>query len=208
MKTVSLSGSPRENVGKKDAKTLRKQGRVPGVLYGGENQVHFHVDRVELEKLIYTPDVYQIELDIAGTVTKCIIQEMQFHPVTDLAVHMDMLQLADNKPVKVALPVRVTGNAVGVIAGGTMLVNFRKLNVLGMPSDLPEDITIDISDLNIGDNVRIGSLDVPGCTITHAESAVVVAVKATRVSILEGEDEEGEAEEGEAEEATEEASEE
>ena len=125
MKTVQLSGSPRANVGKKDAKAVRNSGGVPCVLYGSGEQAYFSVRDVDMEKLIFSPDVYQIELDIDGKKTKAIIQELQMHPVTDKPLHVDFLELEDNKPVKLGIPVRITGRSKGVLNGGLLQFFFR-----------------------------------------------------------------------------------
>jgi len=183
MKTASLSGSLRENVGKKDADTLRKNGRVPGVLYGGKEQIHFHVDNIELEKLVYTPDAYRFDFEVDGKTYPTIIKDMQFHPVTDKIQHMDMLQLFDDKPVTVELPVRTTGNSIGVRNGGRLAISFRKLKVRGLPNALPEAIVADITNLKIGDAARVKDLSIEGCEILAAENAVVVDVKRTRAAM-------------------------
>lgn len=180
MKKVSLSGSKRENVGKKDAAQLRREGRVPAVVYGGGNQTHFHVKETDANKLIYTPDVYQIELDVEGEKSNAIIQELQQHPVTGRIQHIDFLLLDDNKPVKVKLPVRVSGMSPGVMAGGKMQQVFRKLKVEGLPNALPEAINVDITPLNIGDAVRVKHIELEGCTVLDAPNAVVVSVKMAR----------------------------
>lgn len=183
MKTASLSGSLRENVGKKDADTLRKNGRVPGVLYGGKEQIHFHVDNIELEKLVYTPDAYRFDFEVDGKTYPTIIKDMQFHPVNDKIQHMDMLQLFDDKPVTVELPVRTTGNSVGVRNGGRLAISYRSLKVRGLPNDLPEAIVADITNLKIGDAARVKDLSIEGCEILAAENAVVVDVKRTRAAM-------------------------
>ncbi len=180
MKKVSLSGSLREGVGKKDAAALRANGRVPAVLYGGEKQVHFHVSAIELGKIIFTSDVYQIELDIEGTKYNTIIQETQFHPVSDKPVHVDFLQLFEDKKVKVQLPVRTYGASKGVLLGGKLVQNFRKLTVYGLPSAMPETIEIDITNLGIGNSVRVRDIQLPNAILTDAAEAVVVAVKIAR----------------------------
>lgn len=210
MKKVSLSGSPREGVGKKDASKLRREGRVPGVLYGGDEQVHFHLAEVDLEKLIYNPDTHQIDMELGGTKYSCIIQEIQFHPVTDKPLHVDMLQLFEDKEATVKLPVRTVGTSIGVKNGGRQLMNFRKLTVRGLPKDLPDLIEVDVSKMRIGDYYRVQDIDLENSTLLHSPGSVVVAVKRTRVSVddelaAELEDEEGEeGEEGaEGEEGTE-----
>ena len=183
MKTASLSGSLRENVGKKDADTLRKNGRVPGVLYGGEEQIHFHVDNITLEKLVYTPDAYRFDFEVNGKTYPTIIKDMQFHPVNDKIQHMDMLQLFDDKPVTVELPVRTSGNSIGVRNGGRLAISYRSLKVRGLPNDLPEAIVADITNLKIGDAARVKDLSIEGCEILAAENAVVVDVKRTRAAM-------------------------
>ena len=183
MKTAQLSGSPRENVGKKSASQLRNEGKIPGVLYGGEKQVHFTVEENDMKKLVYSPDVYKIEFDVAGQMTPCVIQDMQFHPVTDKIVHVDLLELNDNKEVKVALPVRTTGNSIGVRNGGRLSTNYRRLPMRALPSALPEYVEIDITEVKIGDSVRVRDIEIPGCTILAADSAVIVDVKRTRAAM-------------------------
>ena len=183
MKTASLSGSPRESVGKKDAEALRDQHRVPGVLYGKGEQHHFHVDEVKLGKIVISPDVYRIELDIDGSKHDCIFQEIQFHPVTDRIVHFDMLELSDDKPVRVELPLRKTGASPGVIGGGRLELQFRRIPVRGLAKDLPESVTVDISGLEIGDIARVRDLKVENCEILLSDSQLVAAVKRTRAAM-------------------------
>jgi large subunit ribosomal protein L25 len=180
MKVAQLSGSPRANVGKKDAKALRDAGQVPCVLYGQGTQTHFSVKDITIEKLVYNPDVFQFELDVDGKKTKAIIQEIQQHPVTDKVMHVDFLELDDKKPVKVALPVRLTGSSRGVMAGGKLMQVFRRLKVVGLPGELPDAITIDITKLRIGQSVRVGDLETGGLKFVDAKNAVVVAVKMAR----------------------------
>lgn len=180
MKVAQLSGSPRANVGKKDAKALRDAGQVPCVLYGQGTQTHFSVKDITIEKMVYNPDVFQFELDVDGKKTKAIIQEIQQHPVTDKVMHVDFLELDAKKPVKVALPVRLTGSSRGVMAGGKLMQVFRRLKVVGLPGELPDAITIDITKLRIGQSVRVGDLETGGLKFVDAKNAVVVAVKMAR----------------------------
>ena len=197
MKSASLSGSLRENVGKKDAVSLRNSGQIPGVLYGDGNQTHFSVDEIKLSKLVINPDVFAIDLDIDGTVAKCIIQEVQFHPVTDRIVHIDLLKIIEGKPVKVNIPLRSEGTALGVIAGGRMETLFRRVPVQGLFENLPDAINADVSALNIGDNLRVSDLNIEGCNILLNESVLLFACKRTRVAMsLESELEGEEGEEG------------
>jgi large subunit ribosomal protein L25 len=204
MKTASLSGSSRESVGKKDASQLRLNNRVPAVLYGGGDQKHLSVGELDISKIVVNPDVFQIDLDLDGTAYKCIVQDVQFHPVTERIVHIDLLQVVDGKPVRVELPLRTTGTAQGVIDGGRIQMLFRRLPVRGLIQDLPEEISVDISDLVIGDSARVRDIEVPNCDVLLSESALLVACKRTRAAMsaeseeeLEGEGAEG-AEGGEA----------
>jgi len=180
MKVAQLSGSPRANVGKKDAKALRDSGQVPCVLYGQGTQTHFSLSDIKVEKLVFNPDVFNIELDIDGKKTNAIIQEIQQNPITDKVMHIDFLELDAKKPVKVALPVRLTGASRGVLAGGRLMQVFRRLRVVGLPADLPEAIVIDITKLRIGQSIRVKDLENDGLSISEAKNAVVVAVKMAR----------------------------
>jgi large subunit ribosomal protein L25 len=205
MKKAQLSGSIRANVGKKDAKAVRNAGNVPCVLYGTGEQTHFSVRSVDMEKIIFSPDVFQIELDLDGTKKVAIIQDKQMHPVTDRPRHVDFLELDEKKAVKVKLPVRTTGAAIGVINGGKFRQNYRMLQLLGLPADLPEAVTIDISKLRIGQSVRVKGLDIPNVTILEPADAVILGVKRARGSVADdaADDEEEEGAEGTTEAATE-----
>ena len=202
MKEVSLSGSLRTNVGKKDAKAARNGGQVPCVVYGSGKQTHFTVKHTDLHKIMYSPDVYAINLNIDGTKVKAIIQEFQQHPVTDKMMHVDFLELSDDKMVKVDIPVTLFGRSIGVMNGGRLQQVFRKLTVVGYPKDLPDTIEVDISKLKIGMSVRVKQLESDGIKLLNAPNAVVVSVKMSRGALtLEEEEEEAAAAEGETEEA-------
>ena len=201
MKEVSLSGALRAHVGKKDAKAIRNEGNVPCVIYGSGEQHHFSVKHTAMEKLVYTPNVYIINLDIDGNAKKAIIQDIQFHPVTDKIVHVDFIELADDKKVKLNIPVNLVGRAPGVLNGGKLQQIFRKLKVLGYPKDLPDVIEVDISKLRIGNAIRVRDISVEGIELLNAASAVVCSVKMARGAVDVDEDEEEEGEEG-GEEAT------
>jgi large subunit ribosomal protein L25 len=180
MKAISLSGSLRENVGKKDAKAIRNAGKVPCVLYGSGKQTHFSVDALAIGKVVYSPDVYQGELDIDGKKTKAIIQELQQNPVSDRITHVDFLELTADKMVKVSLPVRTIGVAPGVIRGGKLQQVYRRLQMLGFPQDLPADVTLDISKLKIGSAIRVKHIEIPNVQILDPANSVVVSVKMAR----------------------------
>ena len=193
MKTASLSGSPREGVGKKDAAELRAKGQVPGVLYGGSEQVHFHVNEVQLNKLVFTPDTFRFAFEVGGTTYDCIVQDVQFHPVTDRIVHLDLLQVFADKPIRVKLPVTTSGTSVGVRNGGRLHLVYRRLPVVGLADSIPESISVDISPLEIGDSLRVADITVEGCTVPLNDSAVVLGVKRTRAAMSAAAGEDGEA---------------
>jgi large subunit ribosomal protein L25 len=194
MKTVSLSGSPRENVGKKGANTLREQGCIPAVVYGGKEQLHFSILENEAKKLVFTPNVYLIEIDVNGKKFKAILQETQVHPVTDRILHLDFLEVKENSPFKLNLPVRLEGFSKGVRNGGNLSQNFRTLKVMGLLKDMPDAVKIDITPLKIGEKIRVLDLNIPGLKFSDPENAVVVGVLTARAVIEEEEEEEESAE--------------
>lgn len=201
MKTASLSGSPREGVGKKDAAELRAKGQVPGVLYGGSEQVHFHVNEVQLNKLVFTPDTYRLAFEVGGTTYDCVVQDIQFHPVTDRIVHLDLLQVFADKAIRVKLPVTTSGASVGVRNGGRLHVVYRRLPVIGLADQIPESVDVDISPLDIGESIRVADITVDGCQVPLNDSAVVLGIKRTRAAMSAAAGEEGEAAAEGAEEA-------
>ena len=203
MKTTQLSGSLRANVGKKDAASLRNAGMVPCVLYGQGEQTHFSVKTVAMNKIVFSPDVFLVELDIEGKKTKGIIREIQQHPVKDTIQHVDFYELDENKKVRVNLPVRTTGAARGVLNGGRLNMAFRTLSCYGLANDLPESITLDISPIRIGQGITISEIKIPGVTILDPASAMVISVKISRGALDEEEEEEEETEGAEGEEGAE-----
>jgi large subunit ribosomal protein L25 len=180
MKVISLSGSVRSNVGKKDAAALRRADLVPCVLYGQGTQTHFSAKKNDIEKLVFTPEVYQVELDIDGQKATAIIQDIQQDPIKGTVRHIDFFQLDANKPVRVGLPVRLTGASRGVLAGGKLLQVFRRLTVVGLPGSLPDAITIDITKLRIGQSIRVSQIDSNDLKFLEPANAVVVSVKMAR----------------------------
>ncbi len=204
MKKVSVSGSPRENVGKKDARRLRREGNVPCVVYGGEKQIHFFASEKSFKDVVYTPDACIVQLDIKGEKMESVLQDIQYHPVTDRILHADFLEIFPDKPVKIGIPIKITGDSPGVLAGGKMLIKRRRLDVIALPKHLPDEIEVDISALEIGDSVVVGELSVDDVEFADPANAVVVLVKSARAAMMapvdleEGEEAEGEAAEGEA----------
>ncbi len=190
MKTAQLSGSARSNVGKKDAAALRNSGMVPCVLYGQGEQTHFAVKDLDIERLIFSPEVFLVEVDVDGKKANAIIREVQQHPVKDNVMHVDFLEVSNDKPVKLGLPVRLTGNSRGVMNGGKLLQVFRRLNVSGIAKDLPEAIVIDITSLRIGQSIRVKDVAIEGVQFLDAHNAVIVSVLRARGSVDDsGEDE-------------------
>jgi large subunit ribosomal protein L25 len=182
MKAISLSGSQRANVGKTDAKALRKEGNVPCVLYGGESQIHFSAKESDFKPLLFTPEVHTINLSIDGKEHKAILQEVQFDPIKDSLLHADFLAVNESKPIVIAIPVKVTGNSAGVRAGGKLAVKVRKMKVRGLLNDLPNFIEIDITNLEIGQSVKVRDISNDKLQFLDASNVAVLSVNATRAS--------------------------
>jgi len=205
MKSVALNGNKRAERGTSNANNLRKEEKVPAVIYGGKENVHFTVSEVKFNKIIITPEVYFIDLDVDGAKFKAIIKDVQFHPVTDRVLHIDFLEVDEKKTLTIKIPVKLTGRSKGVADGGTLKTPKTSLEVNGLPNAIPENIEIDITELKIGDSIKVGDLDFSGLTFLGADNAVVVGVKMSRAVVIE--DEEGEEGVAEAEAATEETEE-
>lgn len=200
MKTLAISVKERQNVGKSNTRALRNQGNVPCVLYGGEKQVTFYAHENDFRKLVYTPDTFVVDLDVDGKKTKAIMQDIQFHPVTEKILHIDFLEVFDNKPITVSLPVVLSGVAIGVKNGGNLMFRRPKIITKGLVSNLPEAINIDIENLKIGMFIYIKDVVIEGAEFLAPPNSVVVGVKTARAAIVEEEIvEEGEGEEGEGE---------
>jgi len=185
MKTVSLSGSLRENVGKKDARKNRRAGKVPCVLYGGKEQLHFVVDEKPLKKIVFTPEVYIITLDVDGKVHDTILQDAQYHPVTDNFLHVDFLEILPDKQVTIAVPVKAEGTPTGVLKGGRFINKMRKLKIKAMAKDLPDFIPINTDDLDIGDSVKVMNITMDKVTFLDSPNSVIVGVRTARAVVEE-----------------------
>ena len=183
MKSIALKGNKRTDRGSSDAKSLRKEDKIPAVLYGGKESTHFMVDEIPFGKIIHSPNVYFVDLNIDGTTVRSIIKEIQYHPVTDKVLHVDFLEVVAGKPVTVLLPIKVTGSSQGVISGGKLRTVTRRLRVRGLADALPEAITVDITPLKIGQSIKVGDIKVSGLTLLDAANAVVVAVKMSRAAV-------------------------
>ncbi|PIE50792.1 MAG: 50S ribosomal protein L25/general stress protein Ctc [Flavobacteriales bacterium] len=206
MKSITIQGAKRESVGKKSTKALRNAELVPCVVYGEKEPIHFSAEEKAFKNLVYTPDAHTVELNIDGETIPAVLQDIQFHPVTDRILHADFYQLNDNKPVVMEVPVKFTGRSKGVVAGGVLRESFRKLKLRALPANLPDFIEVDVTPLEIGNKIYVGDIKNENYTFMHPDNAVVVAVKTSRTAIKEEAvvDEEGEGgEEGEEEAAAE-----
>ena len=202
MKSITIKGSKRESVGKVATKALRNADKVPCVLYGGDNPLHFSANELDFSKLVYTPNAHTVVLDINGDQkVNAILQDIQFHPVSDKILHVDFYQLSEDKEVNMEIPVVIEGSAPGVLLeGGTLEISKRKLKVRALPKNLPDFINVDISSLKLGDKILTADLESEDFSILHTDNTVVCKVRTSRASMsLEEEVEEGEvAEEAEA----------
>lgn len=180
MKTVSMSGSLRANVGKKDAKMNRASGKVPCVVYGGKEELHFAIEEKVLEKIIFTPYTFLIDLDIEGKKLTATLQDVQYHPVSGKTLHADFLQVTAGKPIIVYLPIRVEGSSPGVLRGGKLVKKFRKLKVKGLAENMPEEIVIDISKMEIEDTLRVSDIKIPKIEILEIMGNLVISVASSR----------------------------
>ena len=197
MKSITIKGSQRESVGKASTKALRNAGKVPCVLYGGEAPVHFSAEELSFKNLVYTPNAHTVLIELEnGESYQAVLQDIQFHPVTDRILHIDFFQLFKDKPITMNIPVRLEGNSPGVRNGGRLLRRKRKLAIKALPDLLPDEIVIDISKLRIGGTISVDSLRVDDYTIMHPDNQAIVQVKTSRTAVADADDDEDE--EGEA----------
>jgi len=197
MKSITINGSQRESVGKKATKALRNAGQVPCVLYGGDKAVHFSAAELAFSKLVYTPNAHTVVIEIEGGGTfNAILQDIQFHPVTDIILHIDFYQVFEDKEITMEIPVNFIGNPKGVRNGGVLRKNNRSLRVKALPGNLPDYIDAEIEDMKIGDKLYISTLENEAYTFMHPENGVVCLVRRSRAVVVEDEDEDEEGEEG------------
>lgn len=201
MKTISISVKKRTELGKVSTRKLRKEGNVPCVMYGGEEILHFYAQENDFRHLVYTPNVYLVELDIEGEKRKAIMQDIQFHPVTDGILHIDFVEIHDDKPVILHIPIRLVGSPEGIKQGGKSRQKRRSLKVRGLAKHLPDIIDIDITHVDVGDVVKVGDVEVPNLEILDPARSMVYAIVSSRVAlkgmtieeaVTEGEEAEGE----------------
>ena len=193
MKSITINGSKRESVGKVATKALRNAGRVPCVLYGGGEPLHFSAQELDFSKLVYTPNAHTVVINLDGENIAAILQDIQFHPLTDKIIHVDFYRLFDYKEVSMNIPVKVEGAAPGVLnSGGVLVLNKRKLRVKALPKNLPDVIVANISNLKLGNKLYTAELQTEDFTIVHPDNTVVCQVRTSRASIQEEEEEETE----------------
>lgn len=180
MKTLSIKGDIRKTPGKKSSRILRRNNQVPCILYGGKEETYFSTEERSFKKLVYSPDAYSVKLSIGDKELNAVMQEVQFHPVTDKILHVDFLELHENKPTAIHIPVVLKGNSIGVLDGGQLIQKMRKLKVKALPSKLPDYIEIDIEDIQIGGSVKVGDLSVEGVEMLDGDNVVILRVKVPR----------------------------
>ena len=180
MKSLTIKGTKRVGLTKQELKKLRADGNVPCVLYGGKENVHFSTTALELRDLVYSPQVYTVNLDVNGEQHQAVMQDIQFHPVTDKIQHIDFLLLQNNKPVSIAVPVTVKGSAEGVKQGGKLIQKMRKMQISALPANLPDAIEIDVTTLGIGQAVKVANIQRDNITLLDSPNNIIVAVRTTR----------------------------
>ena len=180
MKSLEIVGFKRANLGKTDAKALRLDSQVPCVLYGGEETVHFTVPAILFRELLYTPEVHIVDLNVEGTKYRAIVQEAQFHPVNEMLMHVDFLELAEGKEVKMDIPVKFVGVSPGVLAGGKLVSTLRKLRVRAAAENLPDYVEVDISTLELGKSVKVASVQTKNYTILTSAQAPIASIAIPR----------------------------
>ena len=193
MKSVEIQGTPRTELGSKYAQAERKAGNVPCVIYGGETPVHFSAPILAFKALVYTPEAKTATITVDGKTVEAVIQDMQFHPVTDALMHIDFIQLVEGKAVTMNIPVVLHGQARGVLNGGKLKMVLRTLSIRALPNEMPESIDLNITNLRIGKSIRVSDVVPAGFEILNADTAVIVTIKKARGAVDDGDDEEEEA---------------
>jgi len=184
MKTFDLKGEVRDDFGKKAARAYRSEGLIPCVIYGGHEKenLNFVVKNSDVRNLVYTPEVFLVNLDLGKKKVQAIVKEIQFHPVKDTILHIDFLNVFEDAPVIIEIPVRLEGLAAGVRAGGKLSLDIRKLKVKGLPANLPEELVVNVEKLELGKSIQVGNLAFKGLDILNAKNAVVCRVQLTRAA--------------------------
>ena len=182
MKTIEIKGTFRTELGKKSSKEIRKTGNVPCVIYGKEKNIHFYAHENSFKNLVYTHEAHLVKLSIEDKEYKAVLKDMQFHPVKDNILHADFIEIHDNKPVVINIPVKVSGDSVGVIAGGKLSIKRRTLKVKGFANDLPEALPIDITNLKIHEGIKVGELSYDKIELLDPKKSMVLTIATSRVA--------------------------
>jgi len=182
MKTIEIKGSFRTELGKKSSKQIRKTGSVPCVIYGKEKNIHFHAPELSFKGLVYTPEAHLVKLVIDNKEFRAVLKDMQFHPVKDNILHADFIEVFNDKPVVISIPVRVHGDSVGVIAGGKLIIKKRNIKVKGLADNLPEFLPVDITNLKIHDGVKVGDLSYDKIELLDPKKSLVLSIATSRVA--------------------------
>ena len=182
MRIVSMSGVLREHVGKKDAKALRREDKVPCVMYGKDEQLMFSVPQTQFDRIIFNPEPCFVEIDINGVKHKAMLKDIEFHPVTEIVYHADFYELSDDKPIVMSIPVHTSGTSVGVMKGGKLAYKQKRLNVKSLPANMPNEIVIDITKLDVAQRVKVQDIPTDNYVILNPKSSEVVVVNSTRQS--------------------------
>ncbi len=182
MRVVSMSGSLRENVGKKDAKALRRADRVPCVMYGNGEQKVFSLPLTQFDRIIFNPEPCFVEIDINGTKYRAMLKDIEYHPVTEIVYHADFYELSDDKAIVMSIPVHTCGTSVGVMKGGKLVYKQKRLNVKALPANMPSEILLDITKLDIAQRIKVQDIDAQNFEVLNPKSSEVVVINSTRAS--------------------------
>lgn len=180
MKSFELAGTKRDGLTKQHTKKLRDAGMVPCVIYGGDENIHFSAPILSFRSLVYSPEVHTVKINVDGKIHNAVMQELQFHPVSDKILHIDFLAIHDDKKVVIDIPIKISGTSEGQKQGGKLLSKVRRLKVKAFPANLPDAITIDVTPLTIGQSVRVSDLKMDGVEFLDSQSNIIVGIRTTR----------------------------
>jgi large subunit ribosomal protein L25 len=183
MKSITIKGSERESVGKVATKALRNAGMVPCVIYGGDQPVHFAAEVKAFKSLVYTPNAHTVVIELGSNTYNAVLQDSQFHPVSDAILHIDFFQLSDDKEIIMEVPVKITGTSPGVLLGGVLNLNQRRLRVKALPKNLPDFVEANISELQMGNKLYVTKLEAKNFKLMHPDNTVVAQVKISRAAM-------------------------
>ena len=182
MKTIEIKGSFRTELGKKNSQKIRKSDNVPCVIYGQKENIHFHAHENSFKTLIYTHEAHLVKLNIEDKSFRAVLKDIQFHPVNDKIIHADFMEIVENKPVVISIPIKVSGDSAGVLSGGKLVIKRRKLKVKGLADNLPESLPIDITNLKIHESYKVGDLSFPKIELLDPKKSMVLTIATSRVA--------------------------